>query len=42
MRAVKIILLNHCEEKKAQGIVVSLKDSFGFVEQADEIGEVSE
>jgi hypothetical protein len=41
VRAVQIILLRHCEEKKAQGIVASLKDSFGFIERADEASEVN-
>jgi cold shock CspA family protein len=40
VRAVQIILLRHCEEKKAQGIVASLKDSFGFIERADEASEI--
>ena len=38
---MQVILVRHCEEKTAQGIVVSLKDSFGFIERADEISEVS-
>ncbi|XP_065063770.1 cold shock domain-containing protein E1-like [Rhopilema esculentum] len=40
LKARKLVLIEPAEKPKSQGIVSSLKDSFGFIERADVVSEI--
>ncbi|XP_065832441.1 cold shock domain-containing protein E1-like [Oscarella lobularis] len=40
VRAISVSLEKRKKEEKVEGIIASLKDSFGFIERADEVGEI--